>query len=151
MVCTMAALSPFLFPSLMAIKFMPYTSYTRISCHGSREKMTLDEALEMIRRRRPTAQPIPAFLELLKSIEEVQEKTDTIGCDVPGNETRAEVAEVDKKEGSVSRHSQPLNSEAECKQLVDAAASQAIDTKEAGTLDEAMPKRRRIIGPSRRP
>ena len=107
--------------------------------------MTLDAALEMIRRRRPTAQPIPAFLELLKCIEEVQEKTDKIGCDIPGSETRAEVADP------VACHSQPLDAEAGCEQLVDAAASRATDTKEAGTLDEAMPKRRRIIGPSRGP
>jgi hypothetical protein len=121
--------------------------------HNSREKMTLDAALEMIRRRRPTAQPIPAFLELLKSIEEIQENYETKEHDVAGKESRGEIHKGDTKGGLVLGHSEgPKAEQQQPKQLFDAEASQpSVDQKEAAAPDEAAPKRRRIIGPSRGP
>jgi hypothetical protein len=121
--------------------------------HNSREKMTLDGALETIRRRRPTAQPIPAFLELLKTIEEIQENNEKKVHDVAGKESRGEIHEDDTKGGLVFGHSEvPKAEQQQPKQLVDAESSQSsIDKKEAATPDEATPKRRRIIGPSRGP
>lgn len=100
--------------------------------------MSLDAALEMIRRRRPTAQPIQAFLELLKSIGDENDQDQ----DIAGKEIEAKV-------GLVGPQKPPV---AASERLAEAETSQPIDKKKKPeALDAIAPKRRRMIGPSRGP
>lgn len=105
-----------------------------------REAMTFSAAMDLIRRRRPLAQPIPAFVEMLEGLEQREQrqkrelKPNVLGPQQPTAPGKR------SKEHAMGPHNETSR---------DTTELPADETTDSMTVDDQATKRRRIQGPSR--